>query len=94
MCVVCDFEQFNVDDPESVCISLCVSVSVSVVCVCDTVSLTSNYSETVEIIITKPGTVTASDASSHHVLILLTLTFIQGLTYLKHENKKCSIMTF
>ena len=27
----------------------------------------------------------------HHVLIIVTLTFIQGSTVLKHENSKCLI---
>ena len=34
------------------------------------------------------GTVTASGMRMHHVLILLTLTFIQGHTYLNNENNK------
>ena len=32
---------------------------------------------------------TASDMGMHHVLIMLTLTFIQGHTDLDHENNKC-----
>ena len=29
----------------------------------------------------------------HHVLIVLTLTFIQGHTHLDHENDKCLIIS-
>ena len=36
---------------------------------------------------------TASDMRMHHVLIILTLTFIQGYTDLNHENNKCSIIS-
>ena len=52
--------------------------SVARVCVC--VSLASDSSETVEVIIVKLGTVTASVMGMHHMLITLTLTFIQGHT--------------
>ena len=48
--------------------------------------------ETVEVIV-KLGTVTASDMRMHHVLIVLTLTFIQDHTELNHENDKCSIIS-
>ena len=54
------------------------------------VYVSSNSSETVEVIIIKPGTVTASDMRMHQMLIILTLTFIQGHTDLNHENNKCS----
>ena len=37
----------------------------------------------------KLGTVTASDMRMHHVLVILTSAFIQGYTYLNHENNKC-----
>ena len=57
------------------------------------VSLTSDSSETVEIIIVKLGTVTAWDMRMHHVLIILTLTFIQGHTDLNHEKNKCFIIS-
>ena len=78
------------------------------VCVCVCVpSLTSDASETVEVIIVKLVTVTASDmrlhhvliiliASDmrlHHVLIILTLTFIEGHTDQNHESIKCSIIS-
>ena len=45
------------------------------VCVC----LVSDSWETIYVIIIKLGTVTASDVRMHHVLSILTLTFIQGL---------------
>ena len=57
------------------------------------VSLASDSSETVEVIIIKLDTVTASDMLMHHVLIILILTFTQGHTYLNHENNKCSIIS-
>ena len=53
----------------SVCLSVCIS-------------LASDSSETVEVIIIKLGMATASDMVTHHVLIILTLTFIQGHTEL------------
>ena len=62
-------------------------------CVCVCVSLASDSSETIEVIIIKRGTVTASGMRMHHVLIILTLTFIQGHTDLNHENNKCSIIS-
>ncbi|MCK5920367.1 MAG: hypothetical protein KAG66_05465, partial [Methylococcales bacterium] len=49
--------------------------------------------ETVEAIIIKLATVTASDMIMHRVLIMLTLTFIQGRTDLNRENNKCSIIS-
>ena len=55
-------------------------------------SLASDYSETIEVII-KLGTVTASDMRMHRVLIILTLTFIQGHTDFNHENNKCLIIS-
>ena len=61
---------------------MCLSVSVSVC-----LSLTSDSLETVEAIIVKLGTVGVSDMIMHHMLIVLTLTFIQGHTDLNHENK-------
>ena len=62
------------------------------VCVCVCVSLATDSSETVEVII-KHGTVTASDMLMHHVLIILTLIFIQGHADLNHKNNKCSIIS-
>ena len=63
--------------------------SVSVVCV----SLASDSSETSKVIIIKFGTVIASDTSMHHVLIILTWTFIQGHTYINYENNQCWIIS-
>ena len=60
-------------------------------CVC--LSLASHSSETVEIIIVKLGTMTASDMMMHRVLIILTLTFTQGQTDLNHENNKGLIIS-
>ena len=54
-------------------------------CVCP---LASDYSQTIEVIIINLGMVTALDMTTHRVLIILTLTFIQGHTYLKHEDNK------
>ena len=56
-------------------------------------SLASNSSETVEVIVVKLGTVTASDMGMHHMLITLTLIFIQGHTDQNHENNKCLIIS-
>ena len=61
---------------------MCVCASVCV-CVCPSF----------EVIIIKLGTVTASDMRMHQVLIILTLTFIQGHTDLKRENIKCLIIS-
>ena len=53
-------------------------------------SLASDSSETVEIIILNLSTVTAPDLRMHHVLIILTLS-MQGHTMLNNENTKtCS----
>ena len=49
-------------------------------------SLATNSLETIEVIIVKLGTVTASGVKMRHMLIMLTLTFIQGHTNLNHEN--------
>ena len=40
------------------------------------VSFASHSAETIEVIIVKLGTVTASDMGMHHMSIILTLTFI------------------
>ena len=66
------------------CVSVCLSVCPSPA---------SDSSETVEVVIVKLGTVTASDMIMHHVIIILTLTFIQGYTDLNHENTKCLIIS-
>ena len=59
--------------------------------VCVYLSLASDASETIEleVIITKLGTVTATDTRMHHMWIILTLTFIQGHTDPNNENNKC-----
>ena len=49
--------------------------------------------ETIQVIIIKPATLTASDMLMHHVLILLTLTFIQDHSDLNHEKNKCFIIS-
>ena len=56
------------------------------------VPLASDSSETVEVIIVKLGTVSASDMRMHRVLVIVTLTFIQGHTDQNHENK-CLIIS-
>ena len=62
-------------------------------CVC--VSLASDFSETVEVIIVKfeMVTLTVSDMRMRHVLIILNLIFIQGHTGFNHENNKCLIIS-
>ena len=50
------------------------------------VSLASDSLETIEVTNIHLGMVTASDMVMHHVLIVLTLTFIQGHTDLNREN--------
>ena len=45
------------------------------------------------VLINTLGTLTALDMLIYHVLIILTLTSIQGYTHLNHENKKCSIIS-
>ena len=84
MCVFC-----------CVCVCACVCLSVCLcVCLCVCLSLASDFSETIEVIIIKLGTVTTSDTRMHDgLIIILTLTFIQGHTYLNHENDQCSIIS-
>ena len=41
----------------------------------------------------KLGMVAASDMRMRHMLIILTLIFIQGHTELNHENSKCLIIS-
>ena len=60
---------------------------------CLFVSLANDSLETVEVIIVKLGTDTDSDMGMHHVLLILTLPFIQGHTDLNHENNQCSIIS-
>ena len=57
-------------------------------------SLASDSSEEIiEGINIKLGMVTASDMRMQHVLIILTLIFIQGHTDLNCKNDKCSIIS-
>ena len=49
-------------------------------------TLASDSPKTIKVSIIKFGTVTASDMRMHHVLIMLTLNFMQDLT---HEINKC-----
>ena len=79
-----NFEHFSLDEPVSVCLCVCVRVSLS---------LRSDSSETVEATIIKLGTVSPSDMRMHHMLIMLTLTFIQGHTDVNHEKNKCFIIS-
>ena len=57
------------------------------------VPLASDSSETIKVITIKLDTVTSSDMEMRHVLIILTLPFIQGHTDLNGENNKCSIVS-
>ena len=76
-------QKFTIDEAK-VCVCVCL-------CVC--LSLTSDGSETVEIIIVKLGKVTASDMRMFHMLTISTLTFIQGHTDLNHDKNKCFIIS-
>ena len=67
------------------CVRACLCV-----CVCVCVSFASYSSETIEIIIIKLATV---GETMHHVLIIMTLTFIQGQIDFNHDNRKCSIIS-
>ena len=60
-------------------------------CVC--VSFASNSSKTVEVIIVKLGMATASDMGKYHMLIILTLTFIEGHTDPNKKNNKGLIIS-
>ena len=71
------------DDPEC---AVCVCV-----CVCPSQAIPGP--KTIEVIIIKVGRANASDMVMYHVLIILTLNFIQGHTYVNHENHKCSIIS-
>ena len=78
----------------TVCVLSLVTLQIFTVnqdCVC--VSLTSDFSGTVDVIIVNLGMVTASDMRMHHMLIILTMTFIQGHTDRNHENNKCLIIS-
>ena len=52
------------------------------VCVCVCVCVPLDSSETIKVIIIKFGTVTTSGIVMHSVLIILTLAYTQGHTYI------------
>ena len=52
------------------------------------VPLASDSSKAIGVTIVQLGTVTASHLRMHHVLIISTLTVMQGHTNLNHENNK------
>ena len=56
-------------------------------------SLAIGSSENGDVIIVKPDTVTPSDMRKYDVLLILTLTLIQGHTDRNHENNKCLIIS-
>ena len=69
-----------------VCVYVCVCVRARVhACL----SVASHISDTSEAIAVTFDTVAASVMRLHRVLIILTLTFIQGHTDSNHENNKC-----
>ena len=72
--------KFTIDEAKvglSVRVCACVSVCVS---------LASDSSETINVIIIKRGTMTASDMIMHHVFIIW---IILGYIDLNHENNQC-----
>ena len=79
----------NVDDP-GVCVCVCACVRA---CMYVCLSIASHISETSEARAITFDTLTASVTRMHHVLIILTLTFIQGQPDLNHENNKCLIIS-
>ena len=56
------------------------------------VAVASHVLEISKVMAIKFDTVTASVREMHQVLIILTLTFIQGHTDLNHENHKCLLI--
>ena len=76
-------KKFQIDEAK-----VCLSVGLSVC-----VSLASDSSEAIEVIVVKLDTVTASDMALHHVLIILTLTFTQNHTDLNHKINQWSIIS-
>ena len=84
---VTTFKMFQIDEVKmcgsvclSVCLTDCLSVCLSVCLLPVCVSLASDFSETIQVTTIILGMVTASDMVMHHVLTILTLTFIQGPT--------------
>ena len=65
---------------EPVCLSVCLSIA-------------SRISETNEAIAITYDKVTASVTRMHHMLLILTVTFIQCHTDLNHENSKYLIIS-
>ena len=63
------------------------------VCVCVCVSLASDSSDTIKVIIVKHDMMTAFNMGMHYVLIIFTLTFIQGHTDLNHESNTCLVIS-
>ena len=84
---------------------MCVCVCVFCVCVCVCVCVPRKrffktivvkivlFESSDVVIIVELGTVTASDMRMHHVLIILTMTFIQGRKNRNHENNKYFIIS-
>ena len=60
------------------------------VCVCPLQAIPQS---TIDFIIITLGMVNAPDMRMHHVLIILTLTFIQGQADHNHENNICLIIS-
>ena len=60
---------------------------------CERKSVASHISKTSEAI-AEFDTVTASVTRMHHMLIILTVTIIQGHTDLNHENNKCGFYLY
>ena len=77
-----DFQTFSLGE-SLVCQYVCLCVCVP----------RKRFVDTIETIIINFGTVTASDVLVLHELIVLTLTFIQGHTYLNHGNNECLIIS-
>ena len=82
--VAYDFANFTVELSLGACVHACVRVCLSVA---------SHISQTSQAIAITFDTVTASATKMHHVLIILTLIFIQGHTDLNHEHSNCLIIS-
>ena len=80
----------------SVCVCVCMRTCVSV-CMCvylsECLSLASDSSETINDIIINHSRVTASEVRTHHVLVILTLSFVQDHRDLNHKNNKSFIIS-
>ena len=96
-------QKFMIYRPDHVCLSVyvCLSVSVSVclpvclsgvwVCACPLQAIPRKLLKSSSSNLT--CMVTVSDIRMHRVLIILTLTFIQGHTDQNHENNTCLIIS-